>query len=131
MKITQINKTGNWNSPLWTKTQKEALQNATENTPIGEHLLLETDTFKVWSIHLPKGKSLPFHKHNKPYFFTIKNKGKSRSFYADGTITETAYQKDDIKYFNKLNTYDYFIHNLENIGDTTLIFTTVEFKRNE
>ncbi len=128
MKIRAINQAGNWNRP-WTKALKKSVKAAVYNTIIGEHLLLETAAFKVWSIHLPAGKSLPFHKHNKPYFYTIKNKGKSRSFYADGRITETEYQKNDTKYFNDLNDKNYFIHNLENIGDTTLIFTTVEFKK--
>lgn len=128
MKTTALNTVENWTHPLWTVALKEALQNGTENTQVGEHLLLETDEFKVWSIHLPAGQALPFHKHNKPYFYTIKEEGKSRSFYADGSITETSYQKDDIKYFNDLSEENYYIHNLENIGDTPLVFTTVEFK---
>lgn len=128
MKIETINKKGIWGSP-WTPKLKETLQENTNNTTVGEHLLLETNKFKVWSIHLPVGQSLPFHKHNKPYLYTIKNEGKSRSFYADGKVTETTYQKDDINYVNDLSEDNYFIHNLENIGDTPLIFTTVEFKK--
>jgi hypothetical protein len=128
MKTIEISKNGDWNYP-WTDDLKKSINNSPENTSVGEHLLLETDKFKVWSIHLPKGKFLPFHKHSKSYFYTIKNKGKSRSFYADGTITETEYEKDDIKYFNDISEDNYFIHNLENIGNTTLIFTTVEFKK--
>ena len=125
MKTTIINPKGNWSSP-WTDKKILAIKKA--KNMVGEKLLLETNTFKVWSIHLPVGKSLPFHKHNKPYFYTAKNEGKSRSFYADGSIIETIYQKDDIKYFNDLNEKNFFIHNLENIGNTPLIFTTVEFK---
>ena len=98
MKTIEISKNGDWDYP-WTDDLKKSINNSTENTSVGEHLLLETDKIKVWSIHLPVGESLPFHKHNKPYFYTIKNKGKSRSFYADGTITETEYKKNDIKNF--------------------------------
>ncbi|WP_452598830.1 hypothetical protein [Pontimicrobium sp. MEBiC01747] len=126
MKI--INKSGNW-SALWTTDLKKSLNENLKNETVGEHLLLENDFIKVWSIHLPAGQSLPFHKHNKPYFYTVKNEGKSRSYYADGAIIETEYEKDDIKYFNNLNTTNFFTHNLENIGNTTLIFTTVEFKK--
>ncbi|MDB4297365.1 hypothetical protein N9901_01280 [Flavobacteriaceae bacterium] len=128
MRVTEINKKGNWSSSLWTLSMKEALKNSKNNTCVGEKLLLETTTFKVWSIYLAPGKTLAFHKHNKPYFYTIKNDGKSRSFYEDGSITETYYKKDAIKYFSNLNKENYFIHNLENIGNTTLIFTTTEFK---
>jgi len=128
MKINIINKKGDWNFP-WTSALKQSVKNSINNINVGEHLLLETNEFKVWSIHLPTGKSLPFHKHNKPYFYTIKNEGKSRSFYADGTVTETEYNKNDIKHFDDLSEENFFIHNLENIGKTTLIFTTVEFSR--
>lgn len=128
MKTSIINKTGDWNLP-WTENIKKEIKTNKNNTTVGEQLVLETENFKVWSIYLPVGKSLPFHTHNKPYFYTAKTAGKSRSFYADGTIIETEYQKDDIKYFKNLNESNYFIHNLENIGNTTLIFTTVEFKK--
>ena len=127
MKTIILNKPGNWGFP-WTEDLKNNIIRNTKKTNIGEQLILETEGFKVWSIQLPMGESLPFHKHNKPYFYTAKSNGKSRSFYVDGTITETEYKKDDIKYFNHLNTNNYFIHNLENIGNTTLLFTTVEFK---
>ena len=127
MKIKTINKKDDWSFP-WTEKLKNAVENNVENTIVGEQLLLETNEFKVWNIHLPKGQSLPFHKHNKPYFYTIKNKGKSRSFYTSGTVTETEYNKNDIIHFNDLSEENFFIHNLENIGKTTLVFTTVEFK---
>lgn len=128
MKTLIINEKGNWNLPWTEKLKKESKTNR-NNTTVGEQLVLETQDFKVWSIYLPVGKSLSFHTHNKPYFYTVKSNGKSRSFYADGKITETEYIKDDVMYFNDLNATNYFTHNLENIGNTTLIFTTVEFKK--
>lgn len=128
MKTIQINNQNNWDFP-WNDELKKCLHKNGNQTSVGEHLLLETAEFKVWSILLPQGKSLPFHKHNKPYFYTAVNAGKSRSFYADGKVLETTYEKGDIKYFNELSKENYFIHNLENIGQTTLKFTTVEFKK--
>ncbi|WP_430409307.1 hypothetical protein [Kordia sp.] len=128
MKTSIVNKTGDWSLPWTDELIKEAKTNR-NNTTVGEQLVLETEDFKVWSIHLPAGKALPFHKHNKPYFYTVKGNGKSRSFFADGKITETEYLKDDVMYFNDLNANNYFTHNLENIGNTKLIFTTVEFKK--
>ncbi|QNM84724.1 cupin domain-containing protein [Polaribacter pectinis] len=128
MKTIEINKKGNWSS-FWTDELKEALKIAENNEVVGEQLLLETDTFKVWNIQLLAGKSLPFHKHSKPYFYTAITAGKSRSFYSDGRIDETEYKKNDVSYFNDLNESNYFIHNLENIGTSTLLFTTVEFKK--
>ncbi|TMM30017.1 cupin domain-containing protein [Polaribacter aestuariivivens] len=128
MNTTEINKKGNWDS-FWTEDLKEALKKAEKNEIVGEHLVLENDIFKVWNIQLLAGKSLPFHKHSKPYFYTAITSGKSRSFYSDGKIVDTEYKKNDIRYFNNLSESNYFIHNLENIGTTTLLFTTVEFKK--
>ncbi len=127
MIIKKLNKSGNWKT-YWTKELKNALNKSSNSTTVGQNLILETDTFNVWSIHLKSGHSLPFHKHNKPYFYIAINNGKSRSFYADGSVIETEYIKDDIMHFKGLNEHNSFIHNLENIGETTLIFTTVEFK---
>lgn len=128
MKVAEINKIGCWDL-IWTEKLKSELNSNTITENVGEQLILENDKFKVWSIHLSAGKSLPFHTHSKPYFYTVKGKGKSRSFFADGTIIETEYKKDDIKYFNDLDDSNHFTHNLENIGNTTLIFTIVEFKK--
>ncbi|WP_242205947.1 cupin domain-containing protein [Aestuariivivens insulae] len=125
--MNTINPVGKWSS-FWTEELKSALKTHQNNTQVGETLVLETSTFKVWNIHLPKGASLPFHKHSKPYFYTAITAGKSRSFYNDGSIKEIEYKANDITYFHDLSDGNCFIHNLENIGGTTLIFTTVEFK---
>ncbi|ANW96776.1 hypothetical protein AXE80_11030 [Wenyingzhuangia fucanilytica] len=126
MKSTTIHTKGNWNAP-WTNALKKAIEDARNNTQVGENLLMQTPDMKVWSIHLPVGQSLPFHKHNKPYFYVALNNGTSRSYHHDGHITETDYKKDDTKHFEHLNDENYFIHNLENIGTTELNFITVEY----
>ena len=49
-----------------------------------------------------------------------------RSHFADGCVSEMAYQPGDTRH----NTYaagEFMIHDLENIGDTDMVFTTVEF----
>lgn len=130
MKINHINKAGNWSS-IWTEDLKASLKNQQDNNQVGEKLILETENFKVWSIFLPKGAVLPFHKHSKPYFYRAIDAGKSRSFYNDGGVKEIEYKANDIRNFNDLSNDNFFIHNLENIGETTLIFTIVEFKTNE
>ncbi|MGY0407094.1 MAG: hypothetical protein ACWIPJ_01865 [Polaribacter sp.] len=129
MKKNIISKSGDWN--LWTPKLKEALANSVNNTQVGQEIVLENSEFRIWSIHLPAGLSLPFHKHKNRYFWTALSSGKSRSYYNNGSIIETKYESGDTKYFKDLDENSYFIHNLENIGDTTLIFTTVEFLKQE
>lgn len=125
MKKQIISKAGDWSQ--WTPELKEALAISQDNTQVGERLVYENRAFKIWSIHLPAGQSLPFHKHCKPYFWTILNAGKSRSHYNDGSIIDTEYESGDTKYFKDLNKENYIIHNLVNTGETMLIFSTVEF----
>jgi hypothetical protein len=120
-----INPEGNWG--FWTNQQKKELEEAVTNTAVGEKLVFENDEFKVWSIHLPAGQKLPFHTHVLRYFWTALSSGKSRSYYNDGSVKETTYQKGDTAYFPDLSSNHFFIHNLENIGETELIFSTVEF----
>ncbi|CAN1538743.1 hypothetical protein MCETHM1_01668 [Flavobacteriaceae bacterium] len=122
---TIINPEGNWE--FWTDKQKQELAKTESNTSVGDKLVFENDEFKVWSIHLPVGQKLPFHKHCLRYFWTAMSSGKSRSYYNDGSVKETEYENGDTAYFHDLSSDHFFIHNLENIGETVLIFSTVEF----
>lgn len=128
MKKTKIiNPAKNWH--FWGEAEKEALEKATDNFSLGDRIVFENDEFRVWSIHLAPGHKLPFHKHNSRYFWSALSSGSSRSWYNDGSVSETQYESGDTVYFERLNEENYFIHNLENIGNTTLIFLTVEFKK--
>lgn len=127
MKTTEINAINDW-SQLWTNGLRDALKKGNNNTDVGEHLVFENDDIKVWTIRLQAKQTLPFHKHDKPYIYIAQSEGKSRSFYNDGKVMETIYGKGDTKHFWDLSEENYFIHNLENVGSTTLLFTTIEFK---
>jgi phosphoribosylpyrophosphate synthetase len=51
---------------------------------------------------------------------------RGRSHFAGGNVSEMAYQPGDTRH----HTYaagEFMIHDLENIGDTDMVFTTVEF----
>ena len=124
----EINRSGNWDHPLWTEDLKKLLQQNLQNVNVGEHVVYENDVFKIWPIHLPAGGSLPFHRHCRPYFYVALSAGRSRSFYGDGRITESTYESGSTAYYKELDEENFFIHNLQNIGDNMLIFSTVEFK---
>lgn len=94
---------------------------------IGKDEVFQNHRVKVWQSHLEPGEVLSFHKHSRPYFWTALSAGRSRSFYHDGSVAETIYEQGDTLYFNDLNDNNFFIHDLENIGETRLMFTTVEF----
>lgn len=127
MRTTIINKADDWS--FWTETERELLLENNENINVGEKLVYENETIKIWSIHLKPNKSLPFHKHNKRYLWTALSEGIAKSYHNDGNVTETIYEIGDTKCFEDLSETNYFIHNLINTGKTTLIFTTIEFKK--
>jgi beta-alanine degradation protein BauB len=121
-----VNPVNNWE--FWSDKQKNELAASKDNTNVGEEVVFENDIIKVWAIYLAAGKSLPFHKHNKKYLWTALSEGKSISYYDNGSVKETTYKMNDTAYYNDLSDTNFFIHNLINTGDTTLIFSTIEFK---
>jgi hypothetical protein len=97
------------------------------NGMVGQRLLSETDTVRVWRIELQPGERVGFHKHVLNYFWTATSAGKSRSHYADGRMLETSYALGTTRHYS-FGPGESMVHDLENIGDTVLSFTTVELK---
>lgn len=99
---------------------------AAANGRVGEVLVSESDRVRVWRIALAPGARLPTHTHVLDYFWTATSAGRARSTFADGRVVEMDYAPNDTKHFT-FAAGESMTHDLENIGDTTLSFTTVEF----
>lgn len=97
------------------------------NDRIGTSLELENDLMRIWHLRLAPGQRLPFHRHDRPYFWSVLTDGKGRSQFGDGRVVDIIYHKGDSKYFD-LNPQNMFVHDLQNTGDQELLFVTVEFK---
>lgn len=104
---------------------QEFIDNA-ENGRVGTRLVSETDRVRIWHILAKPGERLPVHRHQLDYFWTIHGSGSARSHFSDGRVEEFTYQDGDTRHFT-FGSGEYFMHDLENIGDTDLVFTTVEF----
>ena len=87
----------------------------------------ETDRVRVWHIQARPGERLKVHTHVLDYFWTIHGPGRARSHRPDGSHFDVEYETGDTRHFTFANG-ERMTHSLENIGDTDLIFTTVEFK---
>lgn len=101
---------------------------APSNHDIGTSLLFENDHIRVFEVRLEPGERGAFHIHDKPYFWTVVDAGRGLQRFPDGTsivhqyaLRETAYRAQSAE--------DPLIHDLENVGETTLRFVTVELKR--
>lgn len=103
-----------------------AIAAARHNDKIGTSLELENERMRVWHLRLAPGQRLPFHRHDRPYFWSVLTDGKGRSQFNDGRVELIDYKRGDTKYFD-LSPENMFIHDLQNIGDEELLFVTVEF----
>lgn len=112
----------------WPDALQTELQLAVNNGRVGQELLSETDDVRVWSLHLRPGERAGFHRHQLNYFWVAINPGKSLSHYGTGETRETSYAAGETRHF-AFGPGEYMIHDLVNIGDTDLIFTTVELKK--
>ncbi len=114
----------------WPLEVKEDFERNRNNGHVGSVLVSETDELRVWHLHLPPGKRCPFHRHVLDYFWTCHSHGKARGYYDDGRVVDVVHFPGDTKHF-KFPKGQSFTHSVENIGDTDLLFTTVEFKNSE
>lgn len=100
---------------------------AGENDRIGTDLVLDTGTMRIWHLCLAPGETLPAHRHDRPYFWTVLTDGKGRSRFGDGRVVDIAYRAGDTKHYDDLGPENRFVHDLTNTGDDELVFVTVEF----
>ena len=110
----------------WPLDLQEEFARNQSNGRVGSHLVSETDRVRVWSLTLKPGERIGFHKHVLDYFWTAVTPGRARSHYHDGRVAEVEYRAGDTQHFT-FGAGEFMMHDLENIGDTELMFTTVEF----
>ncbi len=106
----------------------DELRAAPGNHQIGTSLWFENDRVRVFEVRLEPGERGPFHVHDTTYFWTVVEPGRGLQRFADGTYVVREHGVGETKYLvhapeNPL------IHDLENVGSTTLRFVTVELKR--
>lgn len=112
----------------WSDALRAELSNAGRNGQVGSVLVSETDLFRIWLITLAPGERLAFHTHVLTYFWVATSPGLARSRYADGRTVEMAYSIGQTQHMS-FAAGESMTHDLENIGQTILTFTTVEDKR--
>jgi hypothetical protein len=103
----------------------EELSAAPNNLDVGTSLFFENTEVKVWEVRLDPGDRGPFHSHTRNYFWTVVEPGRALQRFADGTMTVNDYALGETK-FLRHTPEDALTHDLENIGESTLRFVTVE-----
>lgn len=111
----------------WPAEKRAEILRNWRNRKVGTRIVSETDSLRIWHLVLKPGERVPFHRHDEPYFWTVMGPGKSRSYYHDGTVADAILEAGDTMHYS-LQDGEFFVHDLENIGETPLEFVTVEFK---
>jgi len=95
------------------------------NDSVGTRLLFENDRVKVWEIALKPGERAPFHRHTHPYFYVCVDPGRVRTRFPNGYYVEGDEEVGGVAFLEH-STEKPGIHDLENVGDTAIRYTTVE-----
>ncbi|MFN0263169.1 cupin domain-containing protein [Tepidamorphus sp. 3E244] len=103
----------------------EEFEAAGSNPCVGSVLVSQSERNRVWYMHLKPGQRIGYHCHVLDYFWTCLTNGRAQSRidgaapvardYAPGDTAHMSYAKGER-----------MIHDLENVGDTDLVFITVE-----
>ena len=110
----------------WPEALQAEYEAGKDSGVVGSVLVSETDRVRVWHLSIAPGARCGFHRHVLNYFWTALTDGKARGYFEDGRITETAHFKGQTVHLD-FGPGEYMVHSVENIGDTELQFTTVEF----
>ena len=110
----------------WPAEIKAELTANASNPRVGTRLLSANDRVRVWEIRLKPGERIGFHRHVLDYFWTAVTPGKALSHQSDGSTVEATYTAGQTQHY-VYGRDEYKVHDLENVGSTELIFTTVEF----
>jgi uncharacterized cupin superfamily protein len=101
------------------------LEQAPANLDVGTALWFENDRIRVWEVRLEPGERGPFHAHTNDYFWTVVEPGTGLQRSGDGSYAVRQYSLGETRFLEN-SADDPMIHDLENVGESTLRFVTVE-----
>jgi beta-alanine degradation protein BauB len=109
----------------WSEALRAEFEEYAHDGHVGSRLLSDNGRVRVWEIRLAPGERFHAHRHVLDYFWTAVNAGRSRQHTADGTTREVSYDAGETRHF-EFGAGEYLLHDIENVGDSDLVFTTVE-----
>jgi len=113
------------NFEAWSDELRQEFDAHAFDGQVGSKLLSENNRVRVWEIRLSPGDRWHAHRHVLDYFWTAVNAGTSRQHTHDGTTRDVSYSAGETRHFH-FSQGEYLLHDIENVGQTELIFTTVE-----
>jgi hypothetical protein len=95
------------------------------NYDVGTGLLAENERIRAWEIKLAPGERCPFHCHRTSYYWISHTDGVARVTFTDGTYEDYPHKAGEVTYI-EVAPGQRFVHDLINVGDTPLFFSTME-----
>ena len=111
----------------WENTYIEELHALEFKESLGNILLFEDDSIRLWNLKLNAGERMPFLRHNKNYSWISENNALLKSRFGNGKISLIRVNKGDTQYFE--HSGKNYINDLENLGETQAIFKVLEYKQ--
>lgn len=113
----------------WTLSEalKAEFERNAFNPCVGKVLLSENDKTRVWYMRVAPGERVGFHRHVLDYFWTCLTSGMAQQHVNGGPPTVAEYVPGQTKHLT-FGRGEFMVHDLENIGQSDLIFITVEHK---
>jgi beta-alanine degradation protein BauB len=112
--------------PEWPTELRDEFVDMQFSGHVGSTLVSETDRVRVWHLTIRAGERCAFHRHVLNYFWTCHTFGTARGYYTDGRVVDVEHFPGDTKHLT-FGPGEFMVHSIENVGDTDLLFTTVEF----
>ncbi len=110
----------------WPHELRDELETSSDNPAVGTRLLLEDEVARHWEIRLTPGERIGFHRHVLDYVWTCVTGGAAVSHTGDGETLEVTYAVGETRRLS-FGPGEWMVHDLVNVGDAELIFTTVEY----
>jgi len=109
----------------WSGELKAEFTEHAQDGRVGSRLLSQNERVRVWEIRLAPGERWHAHRHVLDYFWTAVTAGNSRQHTFDGTTREVSYEAGETRHYD-FGPGEFLLHDIENVGDAELVFTTVE-----
>lgn len=111
----------------WNEAKLNEIRKGKFSEAIGE-ALYENAEIRLWKIQLKPSERIPFRRHRNNYSCTIFSEGLLVSRNINGKVILLRLSKGDTFYQECIS--DEMIHDLENIGESTVKVTVIEEKVN-
>ncbi len=126
MQCVELNPAGNFDP--WEQEKIDELLHQEISQSLGDRLVFENESVKLWDLRLDPGERIPFRNHNTNYSWVCTTGGLALTRHGDGKINMIKLEPGDTEYCENMGKN--YTNDLENIGENTIAINILEYKEN-